>query len=124
MNTVLVNWFEIPTADIHRAKAFYETIFDCKMQLVDIGGFDMCFFPAADMAGGATGSLIAHETYTPSYDGTLVYFATDDVAIPISKVEAAGGKVLREKTQISEEHGYMGVFEDTEGNRVALHSNK
>ena len=124
MSKALVNWFEIPTADIKRAKAFYEQIFDCEMQLVDIGGFDMCFFPPGDMQGGATGALIAHETYTPSHAGTLVYFAMEDVAVPISKVEAAGGKVMREKTQISEEHGYMAVFEDTEGNRVALHSNK
>lgn len=124
MKSVLVNWFEIPVSDIHRAKAFYEAIFDCSMQLVDIGGFDMCFFPAADMTGGATGALIAHETYTPSHAGSLVYFSTDDVAIAISKVEAAGGKVMRQKTIISEEHGYMAVFEDTEGNRVALHSNK
>jgi hypothetical protein len=37
-------------------------------------------------------------------------------------VEAAGGKVLVPKTQISEDIGYMGVFLDTEGNRIAIHS--
>ncbi|WP_420379233.1 VOC family protein [Gilvibacter sp.] len=122
MNKVVVNWFEIPTTDIKRAKVFYEQILDCQMQLVDIGGFDMCFFPG-DPSAGATGALIAHETYTPSHAGTLVYLMTDDVAVPLAKVAGAGGKVLREKTQISPEHGFMGVFEDTEGNRVALHSN-
>ena len=38
------------------------------------------------------------------------------------RVEAAGGTVYQPKTQISPEHGYMAVFIDTEGNRVALHS--
>jgi hypothetical protein len=37
-------------------------------------------------------------------------------------VEAAGGKVLVPKTQISEDYGYMAMFLDTEGNRIALHS--
>ena len=123
MSNVVANWFEIPTADINRAKAFYESILQCQMQLVNIGGFDMCFFPG-DGTQGATGALINHEEYTPSHAGTLVYLMTQDVAEPLSRVEQAGGKVLREKTLIAPEHGYMGVFEDTEGNRVALHSNQ
>ena len=121
MSTVVANWFEIPTADINRAKSFYESILKCEMQLVNIGGFDMCFFPG-DGAQGATGALINHEEYTPSHAGTLIYLMTQDVAAPLSRVVEAGGKVLREKTLIAPEHGYMGVFEDTEGNRVALHS--
>ena len=39
-----------------------------------------------------------------------------------AKVEAAGGKVIVPKRQISEEYGYMGLFIDSEGNRVAMHS--
>jgi predicted enzyme related to lactoylglutathione lyase len=34
----------------------------------------------------------------------------------------AGGKIVAPKTEISPEHGYMALFIDTEGNRVALHS--
>jgi predicted enzyme related to lactoylglutathione lyase len=30
-NTNSLNWFEIPVADIKRAKKFYETIFDIQM---------------------------------------------------------------------------------------------
>ena len=37
-------------------------------------------------------------------------------------MEAAGGKVVESKTKISDEHGYMALIIDTEGNRVALHS--
>jgi hypothetical protein len=37
-------------------------------------------------------------------------------------VEAAGGKIMVPKTQISEEYGYMAVIIDTEGNRIGLHS--
>jgi hypothetical protein len=37
-------------------------------------------------------------------------------------VEAAGGKILVPKTEISPDYGFMAVFLDTEGNRIALHS--
>ena len=38
------------------------------------------------------------------------------------KIESQGGKTLMNKTQISPEIGYMAYFLDTEGNRIALHS--
>ena len=47
---------------------------------------------------------------------------SEDVQNELNRIEAAGGKVLQPKTEISPEHGFMGVFEDTEGNRIALHS--
>ena len=47
---------------------------------------------------------------------------SEDVQIELDRVEDAGGTIHRPKTQISEEHGYMGVIIDTEGNRIALHS--
>ena len=65
-----------------------------------------------------------YDSYVPSHEGTLVYLSCDDLQNEMDRIEAAGGKILRTKVQISPEHGYMGVFEDTEGNRVALHSRK
>ena len=40
----------------------------------------------------------------------------------MEKIESMGGEILMEKTQISPEIGYMAFFIDTEGNKVALHS--
>ncbi|MEZ4765460.1 MAG: hypothetical protein R3C26_20455 [Calditrichia bacterium] len=48
--------------------------------------------------------------------------ANPDLQMVLSKIESAGGKVLVPKTQISPENGFMAVFEDCEGNRMALHS--
>jgi predicted enzyme related to lactoylglutathione lyase len=64
------------------------------------------------------------EHYTPSTDGTLVYFTahSGDLANELGRVEAAGGKVLLPKRLITEDIGYMGLFLDTEGNKLALHS--
>lgn len=121
---VTVGWFEIPTADMERAIDFYETVFDCKLDRNTMGDFDMAWFPFDDEMKGAGGSLVQHEMYTPSEKGTLVYFSSEDIDTELRKVEKAGGKVLREKTEISPDIGFMAFFVDTEGNRIALHSRK
>jgi predicted enzyme related to lactoylglutathione lyase len=50
--------------------------------------------------------------------------ANPDLSPVLGRIPAAGGKVLLPKTQITPEIGYKAVFEDTEGNRLALHSQK
>ena len=118
----MVGWFEIPVNDMDRAKTFYETVFNVEIKVVDFGGMLMGWFPDRGEVPGAQGTLIKQESYIPSQEGTLVYFVSEDVQNELDRVEAAGGKIYQPKTQISPEHGYMGVFIDCEGNRIALHS--
>jgi predicted enzyme related to lactoylglutathione lyase len=118
----MVGWFEIPVSDMERAKTFYETVFQVEIKVVDFGGLLMGWFPNRGEVIGATGTLIKQESYIPSQEGTLVYFICDDVQNELDRVEAAGGNIYQPKTEISPEHGCMAVFIDTEGNRVALHS--
>ena len=84
----------------------------------------MGWFPWAEGKPGAAGSLVKHEEwYFPSdTKGPLVYFSSNEVQMHLDKVEKAGGEILVPRTQISEDVGYMGVFKDSEGNRIALHS--
>ncbi|MBC7848179.1 MAG: VOC family protein [Chitinophagaceae bacterium] len=121
-----ISWFEIPTTDIERATKFYETIFDIKMNPLDVAQFKMRMFPLEDMATGIGGALmqVSDGFYKPSAtDGPLVYLnANPDVQLILDKIEEAGGSILVPKTLISPEYGYMAVFLDSEGNRVALHS--
>ena len=120
----MVGWFEIPVDDMNRAKAFYETVFKVDIQVVDFGGILMGWFPDRGQVTGAQGTLIKQESYIPSQEGTLVYFISDNVQNELDRVEAAGGKIYQPKTQISPEHVYRAVLLETEGNRVALHSNE
>ncbi len=123
MEENLVGWFELPVADMDRAKAFYETVFDIQIQVHDLGGFVMGWFPSDHSKPGATGSLVKHETYIPSEThGPLIYFSCADLGNELGRVEAAGGKITKPKTEIGGGHGFMALFTDTEGNRVALHS--
>jgi len=50
-----------------------------------------------------------------------MYFQTEDIEGTLAKVTAAGGEVIVPKMSIGE-HGFIGQFLDSEGNRVALHS--
>lgn len=118
----MVGWFEIPVSDMERAKTFYETVFQVKIDIHNFGGLLMGWFPFVEGKEGASGTLIKQDTYIPSAEGTLVYFMSDNVQHELDRVEGAGGKIYQPKTEISPEHGFMGAFIDTEGNRVALHS--
>jgi predicted enzyme related to lactoylglutathione lyase len=110
-----ISWFEIPATDLGRAQKFYETIFNIQMIPLDTPNLQMRMFPVEDMMNGIGGAI--------SKAGPLVYLnANPDVQNVLDKIEAAGGKIVVPKTQISPEYGYMAVFIDTEGNRVALHS--
>lgn len=120
-----LNWFEIPATDLARAKKFYETIFDIKMDEQEMMGMKMAFFPYDDMNGKVSGGLVQGPMHKPNADGAKIYLnGNPDLSIALGKVEAAGGKVLMPKTKISDEIGYMAFFTDTEGNAGALHSNK
>lgn len=121
----VVGWFEIPVEDMERAVKFYEKVFGFKLERNKLGPLDMAIFPQIPGGKGTAGSLVHHvEHYKPSAEGTVIYFTSPsgDVKNELEKVVKAGGKMIRPKTQISEELGYMGIFLDSEGNRIAVHS--
>jgi predicted enzyme related to lactoylglutathione lyase len=112
-------WFEIPVTDMERARKFYENIFDTKIDILDLGVLKMAIFPHREIGC----ALCMNNNYMPSKDGVLVYLnASPDLDIVLQKIEDAGGKVLLDKRQISPDRGFMALFIDSEGNRLALHS--
>ena len=121
----VVGWFEIPVNDLDRAVKFYETVFGFTMERQTIGSAVMAWFPYHNEGMGSPGALLHDPEFSkPSSQGTIVYFTafSGDLSNELSRVEKAGGRVEEPKRLISPEIGYMGVFTDTEGNRVALHS--
>ena len=120
-----ISWFEIPATDIDRAQKFYETIFGIQMVPMDLEKIQMRMFPLEDPMNGVGGTIVKTDGFhVPSAtEGPLLYLnGNPDVQNIIDKVEEAGGKVTVPKTKISDDYGYMAVFLDTEGNRIAVHS--
>lgn len=69
------------------------------------------------------GAICEGEWYKPGDQGPLVYLnANPDLTKVLEKVDEAGGEIISEKKQISEQMGYMALFYDSEGNRIALRS--
>ncbi len=118
-----VNWFEIPVNELDRAKKFYESALGIQMQIQEMGPLKMAWFPMLEGKPGATGTLVKANGYTPSHQGSLVYFSVGDIESTLKKIESQGGKTLNPKTSIGK-FGFVAHFEDCEGNRVALHSEK
>ena len=114
-------WFEIPVDDFDRAKKFYETIFETSLHAMDFGSFKMGIFPHKNV-----GAAICKGAYYKTGDsGPVVYMnANPDLRSVQDRIEAAGGKIIQSKKQISPEHGFMALFIDPEGNRLALHSDQ
>ena len=120
-----LNWFEISVSNIKRAKKFYETIFGIKMETQNMMGMDMAFFPYDPGSGKASGGLVQGPMHKPGNDGAKVYLnGNPDLSKVLSKVEKAGGKITMPKTKISDDIGFMAFFADTEGNSIAVHSQK
>ena len=119
-----VTWFEIPVNDLERAAAFYEKLLEITIQVVDLGPLRMGWFPDDKETPGANGSLVENkEFYHPDPSkGPLIYLSCYDVAPILARVPDLGGSVVIEKRMISPDVGFMGVFLDSEGNRIALHS--
>ncbi len=115
-----LNWFEIPAADIQRAARFYGEILQTTLHMGQASsGYSMAMFPSESGVGGA---LVQGESYVPSTTGSLIYLnGGEDLSDILGRVESAGGRVLMPKRGIGE-NGFVAFFQDSEGNRVALHS--
>ena len=124
MDQNVISWVEIPVLDMERAKRFYEEVFGFHIEVRQFNDLIMGWFPFAEGRPGASGSLVKHKgAYTPRDSrGPVIYFSSEDLQKELDRVEKAGGSILQPKTRINESIGFMGVFLDTEGNRIALHS--
>lgn len=121
MNPKIFTWIEIPVVDFSRAKAFYEGLLGLPIHESKIGDILHGFWGHTENSVG--GAIVTEGA--PSSKGPLIYFdGGDDLNNYLEKVNKLGGKVLQEKTLITEEIGFFAVFLDTEGNRLAFWSNK
>ncbi|HXU28714.1 MAG TPA: VOC family protein [Bacteroidia bacterium] len=115
-----VTWFEIPAYNHYRSVAFFNYIYGIEMTSVELNGFAMGFFPAESGIGGA---IVTGPGCVPSEVGPLIYLnGGEDLNNVLLRVNEAGGRVVMEKTFLSETAGYFALFIDSEGNRLALHS--
>jgi uncharacterized protein len=116
----LVNWIEIPVLNLDRAVQFYSEILqDSKFYRMEMGGNEYALFPTQDKHNA--GTLVKGEMYKPSADGVTIYLdGGNDLTSILQRVSKNGGTIIMDKTYFGNEAGYVGMFIDTEGNKIGL----
>lgn len=120
-----IGWFEIYVQDMARARKFYESVFQLKLEKIGPPELEMWAFPMDQEAWGSAGALVKMEGFPAggTNNGVLVYFTCEDCAVEEARVAVAGGRVKRDKMSIGQ-YGFISLAFDTEGNMIGLHSMK
>ena len=106
-----------------RAKPFYESVLQVKLEKLDSTEFEMCGFPVEMNGIGASGALVKIKGVASGGNSTLVYFSCKDCAVEADRVIQCGDSPERKKTSIGQ-YGFIALAVDTEGNMPGLHSMK
>jgi len=118
-----VGWFEIYVQDMPRAKAFYEGVFQLKLEHMPNPELEYWMFPMQREGAGSGGALAKMAGFPSGKNSVLVYFTCEDCAVEEARVKQLGGRVEKSKFSIGE-YGFISLVYDTEGNMVGLHSRK
>jgi uncharacterized protein len=118
-NTVC--WVDIPVNDLDRAIKFYSAVLAAKVSKEEHGPeFTFGLLPHTE--NNVSGCLCHMPDTPPSEKGPLVYLKVEGrLDDAVAKVRENGGRVVIDKHPIGP-YGHRAVIVDSEGNRIALHS--
>ena len=102
-----ISWFEIPAKNYEKAKKFYNTVLGIEITDSPMPEGKYGMFPHDQDNNGVGGGLVEMEGLNPSPEGVTVYLnGGNDLNIPLSRVEGAGGKVVYAKNRYRREWLY------------------
>ncbi len=112
-------WIDIPVTDLERSIAFYQAVLAVEVSKEQFG--DIVFGVLAHDKGNG-GCLVVNPSEISSDKGILVYMNVDGrIKDAVAKVTENGGELVQEIHPIGP-HGFRALVLDSEGNRLALHS--
>ncbi len=125
-NPSTLNWFEVPTTDLERARTFYESILNTSLRREATDPADLMYvFPVERSPGqpAVTGALVQRELHQPGTEGTIIYLnCNGKLQQVIDRVPSAGGTITMPVTPVPGGFGQFACIRDTEGNILGLHS--
>jgi len=110
-------WAEIPVADLDRAIAFYNTVFDTELTKDETGPNPVAMFPTST-PGGVAGHLYPGKPAADGAGPTVHLACPGDLEATLGRVDAAGGKVLSGIETIPA--GRFAYCLDSEGNSLGI----
>lgn len=119
-----ITWFEIGTANLGNATAFYEAVLGHKMRLENMGPSEGAVFAYDEAADGQGGALMCGPTAPkPGAAGTLIYLdASPSLDAALERVTKAGGQIAVPRQALPPGMGFFAHITDLDGNRVGLHA--
>ncbi|PCH79298.1 MAG: glyoxalase [Planctomycetota bacterium] len=115
-----VCWVDIPVLEVARAATFYRQVLAIEVAIESYEGME---FGVLNHGEGSGGCLVCGDEWIPSREGTLVYYNADGrIRDAVAKVTENGGEIITAVQPIGP-HGFRAIVLDSEGNRIALHSN-
>ncbi|MDX2169191.1 MAG: VOC family protein [Deltaproteobacteria bacterium] len=116
-----VVWFDIPVADLDRAAEFYAAVLAIAVHKEEAPGGAFGVLAHDNSVGGC---LVVAPAQISASGGVLVYLNADGrLRAAVAELERRGGRVLEPIHAIGP-HGFCAIALDSEGNRIALHSNR
>lgn len=114
-----VVWVDIPVSDLDRAAKFYCQVLGAEVILEEFNGVR---FGVIDHEDGNGGCLVVSPSTISSTQGPLIYLNVyGRIHEAVQLVTDSGGTIV-EEVQTMGPHGMRAIVIDSEGNRVALHS--
>jgi predicted enzyme related to lactoylglutathione lyase len=111
-------WFDIPVADLDRAVNFYRAVLGVRINKETVGDFSLGIL---EHDGGTGGCLVLNKEEITG-GGVLLYLNVNGrIRDAVSKVVPNGGSLIQDTHSLGP-HGFRAVVLDSEGNRIALHS--
>ncbi len=126
-NTIV--WADIPVTDLDRAMTFYGAVL--QREFVKAEGLEGIALeaPSQDPSGmqqdemPVSFDLALTQDTRPSTDGCTIYLNSHgDPEGMLDRAVAAGGEVIMPVSDMGEMVGFIGLFKDTEGNKIGVHA--
>lgn len=112
-------WFDIPVKDLDRSVKFYSEVLGINVQKQS---FEDVNFAVLEHKEGNGGCLVPRGDEVATNGGILVYFNVHGrIQDAVAKTTSHGGEIVLPVHAIGP-HGFRAIVLDSEGNRIALHS--
>jgi predicted enzyme related to lactoylglutathione lyase len=107
-----ISYLEIPALDGKQSAAFYEAVFDWRVEPRDAGriSFD-------DLSGNLIGSFVTNRTVSRT-SGLVAYIHCDRIDAIVERIAAEGGEIV--KPPYPEGNLWIAAFRDPAGNLLGV----